>query len=233
MYFFNSKHKKIIIYVIIYVVGDKMRRKVEHYNGKTISRKVLNRINLIDLKIIQEGITQFEMAKLKSVKALCKEHDTTKEQEHIIIGEDWYIIYTEISEEEIEIKDWMAIHNVENKLTQTMEMYSALKNILLEHKDCYIEGMLRHSTSYPFYQKILDNGYIEEICDVVAIYEDTEEIEQIKQQIFSQYDSYEEYLQDESRNKYESVSLDDYIYHEVSFTVTNAFINKYKHSGRK
>lgn len=215
------------------IVGDNMRRKVEHYNGKTITRRVLKRINLIDLKIIQEGITEFEISKLKSVKSLYKAHQTTPGKEHIIMGEDWYIVYTEISEYEMEIKDWMAINKVKNKLTQTMEMYSALKQILLEYKDYTISALIRHSTSYPFYKKLLDTGYIEEICDLITIYEDTDEIEQIKQEIFSKYDSYEEYLQDESRNKYESASLDDYILHELSFIVTNAFVKKYKHSGRK
>ena len=40
------------------------------------------------------------------------------------------------------------------------------------------------------------------------------------------------YLEDENREKYQQASIEDYIYHDVSFNVTNAFINKYKKSGR-
>ena len=82
-----------------------MRKKIEFYNGHEITKKVLNRINLIDLKRIQEGINHFAMERLTSIKTLCKLHETTIEHEHIIIGEDWYIAYIDISENEIEIKD--------------------------------------------------------------------------------------------------------------------------------
>lgn len=87
---------------------------------------MLKRINLIDLKRIQEGITQFSIERIKTLKLLCKVHETTPKKEHIILGEDWYIIYTELSEDEIEIKDWVAINNVENKFMQTIEMFNTL-----------------------------------------------------------------------------------------------------------
>ena len=194
-----------IIHVIMYIVGDSMRKQVEYYNGKKITPNVLHRINLIDSKRIQEGITKFSIERPKGLKSLCKFHETTPENEHIILGEDWYIIYTELSEEEIDIKDWIAIHNVENKLTQTMEMYNALKNILLKYQDYNINSILRHSTSYPFYKKLLNDGYIEEGYDLVDLDDCTPELEQIRYQIFLKYDSLEDYLKDENRDKYENI----------------------------
>ena len=207
-----------------------MRSKVEYYSGNKITNKVLKRINLIDLKRIQEGITKFSMGRIKSLKSLCKSHETTPENEHIILGEDWYIIYTDISDIEIEIKDWVAIHSVESKFSQTMEMFNALKHILLEHENHIIYSTLRHSTSYQFYKKLLNEGYIEAGDEIIDFDDCNPELEIIKQEILSKYDSIEDYLLDESREKYERSSIEDYIYHDVSFNITNSFKNRYKKS---
>ena len=205
-----------------------MRKKVEYYKGNKITKKVLKRIHLIDTKRIQEGTNQFDMEECRTLKELCETYETIPKQIHLILGEDWYIVYTYLSEEEIDIKDWVAIDKVENKFTQTMEMFSALKKILLAHKNYDIYSMLRHSTSYPFYQKIVNNGYIEEGYDIVALDDSEEEIEAIKEQILDKYDSVEDYLRDESRERYEGTHIDDYIYHNVVFNTTDKFNNKYK-----
>lgn len=209
-----------------------MRKKIEYYNGKEITRSVLKRINLIDIKRIKEGINVFSMESVKTLKSLCKAHQSDPEEEYIILGEDWYIIYTKIFATEIDIKDWVAISNVENKLTQTMEMYSSLKQLFLENKDCDFYCMLRHSTSYPFYKKFLDEGHIEESMDVIDFDDYSPELTKIKEKILTEYNSIEEYLSDPNRELYKESHLEDYIYHEVSFNVTNTFQNKYKKSGR-
>lgn len=209
-----------------------MRQKVEHYSGHKITNKVFKKISLIDLKRIQEGVTQFSIERIKNLKQLCKIHDTIKAQEHIILGEDWYISYTKINEDEISINDWVAINNVENKFAQTMEMFNALKKILLENSQAIIYSMLRHSTSYPFYKKLLNEGYIEEGYDIIDFDDCTEELERIKEEILLEYDSFEEYLLDENRDKYEEYFIEDYIYHEVSFNMTESFTNRYTKSGR-
>ena len=170
--------------------------------------------------------------RIKSLNSLCKSHGTTPKNEHVILGEDWYIIYTDISDTEIEVKDWVAIHNVENKFSQTIEMFNALKHILLEHENSIIYSTLRHSTSYQFYKKLLNEGYIEEGFDIIDFDDCNQELEEIKQKILSKYDSIDDYLSDEFREKYESSSVEDYIYHDVSFNITNSFKNRYKLSSR-
>lgn len=209
-----------------------MRKKVEYYTGNKITPKVLHRINLIDLKRIKEGITKFTIGRVKTLKSLCKQHETNPDCEHIILGEDWYIVYTNISDDEIDIKDWVAIHNVENKFVQTIEMFNALKQLLIKHSNCNIYSTLRHSTSYQFYKKLLDEGYIDVGFDIIDFDDCTEELKQIKSKILSEYDSLYAYLEDENRERYESDSIEDYIYHDVSFNITNEFINKYKKAGR-
>lgn len=205
-----------------------MRKKVEYHKGTDLTKEILKRIHLIDAKRIQEGTTQFNMEECRTAEELCEIYETTPEATNIILGEDWYIIYAYISEEEIDIKDWVAIDKVENKFTQTMEMFSALKKILLAHKDYDIYSMLRHSTSYPFYQKLVNEGYVEEGYDMVDLDESSEELEVIKQEILDEYDSIEDYLSDEKRERYEGTHLDDNIYHNVVFNTTEKFNNKYK-----
>ena len=205
-----------------------LRRKVEYYNGKEITRAVLKRVNLIDLKRIQEGITQFAMEEVKSLKSLCEAHEVNPEDEHLIIGEDWYILYTDISDIEIEIKDWVAIGNVDNKLMQTMEMFNALKKVLLAHEDHDIHGTLRHSTSYKFYKKFLDEGYLEEGLNILDFDDEQPRLAAIKEKILSEYDSLYDYLADENRERYENDALEDYIYYDVCFNITDAFKKRYK-----
>lgn len=205
-----------------------MRRKVEYYNGKEITRAILKRTNLIDLKRIEEGITQLSLAEVKSLKELCKIHETIPQNEHLIIGEDWYIIYTDISDIEIEIKDWVAISNIENKFSQTMEMFNSLKKILLDHEHHDIYGSLRYSTSYQFYKKFLDRGYFEEGFNIVDFDDNSPRLTEIKETILSEYDSLDDYLSDKNRERYEDDSAEDHIYYDVCFNITESFKKRYK-----
>jgi len=168
------------------------------------------------------------MEPVKSLKKLCKEHEVKPKDEHIVIGEDWYIIYANISEFEIEIKDWVAIGNVENKFAQTMEMFTALKQILLNHENHDIYSTLRYSTSYKFYEKFRDEGYLEEGISIVDFDTYLPKLEEIKEKILSEYDTLYDYLADENRERYEEYALEDYIYYDVCFNITDAFKKRYK-----
>lgn len=209
-----------------------MRKKVEYYDGHKITKNVLKKVNLIDLKRIQEGITEFTVEEFTSLKEMCEVYETLPQNHHIILGEDWYLLYTKNDEGELEIKDWVAIHNVENKFIQTMEMFTAIKKIFLENQECDMYGVLRHSTSYKFYKKLLESNYIDEGYDIIEFEDEIEEVEETKNKILSEYDSLEDYLLDPNRNTYQEISLDDHIYHFVCFNITDTFKNKYKKSGR-
>jgi len=205
-----------------------MRKKVEYYHGYEITPQVLKEIERIDSTRETEGTTEFNNTKVKNLQELCEVHNTTEEQEHIILGEDWYINYATISEEEIDIKDWVAIEKVENKFTQTIEMFNTLKKILLEYQHCDIYSMLRHSTSYPFYKKLMNEGYIDEGYDIIDFDDCLPKLEEIKEKILTEYDSLEDYLSDENREKYEDSNIEDYIYHDVVFNMTEKFRDRYK-----
>lgn len=208
-----------------------MRGKVEYYDGREITKKELERVNLIELKSIEEGITIFEMESIKTLTELSYSHKTKSKNEHLILGEDWYISYTTISDSEIEINDWISINKVKNKFEQTMEMFNAIKQILVTHSDKHISAIFRHSTSYPFYKKFLDEGYLEELLDNVEFDDYLPTVEEIFEKILEQYDSIEKYLSDPNREKFEKEHIEDFIYHEVIFQVSQKFKNRYKKSG--
>lgn len=202
-----------------------MRKKVEYYKGTEITDEVLKRVNLIELKRQREGLTTFTSENIDSLEELCYEHDTKPAQENIILGEDWYIIYTTFNKE-IEIQEWLSIGNVKDKLIQTMEMFNAIKTILLDNKDKSIYATLRHSTSYKFYKLLLEKGYIKEFENRFDIADDIpEDLLTIIENIPKKYNSIEEYIDTEKEDNLED--LPDFIYHNVDFKVSDKFIERY------
>ena len=81
-----------------------MREKVKHYQGNEITSEVIRKMNLIELTRQREGLTTFSIENINNLLELCNYHDTDPEQENIIIGEDWYLMYT-IYNGELEIQE--------------------------------------------------------------------------------------------------------------------------------
>ena len=202
---------------------DIMREKVKHYQGKEITTEVIRKMNLIELLRQREGLTTFTIENIDNLEELCNYHDTKEEQENIIFGQDWYLMYTTYNDE-LEIQEWISINNVKDKLVQTMEMFKWIKKILLENKDKTIYSTLRHSTSYNFYKLFLEKGYIDEIYKSIDIEDDIPEdlLSLIENRDNS---SLEEYLDNEKEEILND--LPDFIFHNVEFWVTDKFIEKH------
>lgn len=206
-----------------------MKRQVNYYHGAEITLDVIKRINEIERKRINEGITCIISEPISSVGELCDIHLVSSiEQEHIILGEDWYIMYS-ILENQIELNEWLAVNNVDNKLIQTMEMYQSLKKLLLQSKDYKFFATMRHSTSYRFYQNMLNRGFLQEISNRAYIDENLPyDLELIKNDLKSKYSTLEEYLQNEDKEQLTETDFSDFIYHLVIFKTTKSFTKKYK-----
>ena len=206
-----------------------MREPIKYYNGFEITDEIIKKINLIELKRIKENITNITSEKIDTLKDLCNLHGTMPQEENIILGTDWYIIYTIYNDtpDEIEINEWLAINNVENKLMQTIEMFTAIKNILLNSKKVY--ATMRHSTSYKFYKSLLNRGYLEEISNIQELDDELpEHIEQEKNELKNKYSTLEEYLLNSSLKKHINQEIEDYIYHLVIFKTTKLFTKRYQ-----
>ena len=206
-----------------------MKRQVNYYHGAEITLDVIKRIKEIERKRINEGITCIISEPISSVGELCDIHLVSSiEQEHIILGEDWYIMYS-ILENQIELNEWLAVNNVDNKLIQTMEMYQSLKKLLLQSKDYKFFATMRHSTSYRFYQNMLNRGFLQEISNRAYIDENLPyDLELIKNDLKSKYSTLEEYLQNEDKEQLKETDFSDFIYHLVIFKTTKSFTKKYK-----
>lgn len=205
-----------------------MRKAIEYYKGYEINEEVIKRINSIEQIRINEGLTSITPEPISTLEDLCAIHDTLPEEENIILGQDWYIIYTKINYE-IEINEWLAIGDVQNKLTQTIEMLNALKIVLLKSGNTKVYATMRHSTSYKFYRSLLSRGYLEEISDIANIEDNLpEDLEQIKNNLKRKYESLEEYLSNSNKENLENTDFDDFIYHFIIFKTTDKFRKRYK-----
>ena len=200
-----------------------MREKVKHYQGNEITSEVIRKMNLIELTRQREGLTTFSIENINNLLELCDYHDTDPEQENIIIGEDWYLMYT-IYNGELEIQEWISINNVKDKLVQSMEMFNSIKKVLLENKESIVYSTLRHSTSYRFYRLLLEKGYINEIDNNIDISDD------IPEDLLSLVEnrgnsSIEEYLDTECEEVLDD--LPDFVFHNVEFMVSDKFVDRY------
>lgn len=208
-----------------------MRESIKYYTGYEITDEVIRKINIIELKRIKEGITYIKPVPIETLKDLCRIHGTFPDEENIILGEDWYIIYSKYDNDssEIEINEWLAIKNVKNKLVQTMEMFNAMKKILLQNPNAKIYATMRHSTSYKFYKTLLTRNYFEEIFDRPDIDDElSEEQQMIKEELKNKYQSLEEYLQYSEKENKTNQSFDDFIHHYIIFKITDKFVKRYK-----
>ena len=204
-------------------------RKVEYYTGYEITKEVIKKINIIALRRYCDSCYSLSYKKYHNLKGLCESNDCSKpEYINVVLGEDWYIIYSK-TKNYIEINEWVDVENVPNKLEQTMEMYSALKKILLLSEDKTLLATMKHNTSYKFYSSLIQRGLLQEFSDDVFVEEELpKDVEITKNQIEEQYGFVEDFLKDPNRNQEQEEALEDYIYHDVIFDITDGFKTRYK-----
>ena len=87
----------------------------------------------------------------------------------------------------------------------------------------------KHNTSYKFYYGLLIRGYLHEEQHNIKIdpYLPSD-INQTAYTICQSYEHLSDFFKDENRDKKQEEILEDYIYHDTEFTITDKFIKKYK-----
>lgn len=202
-----------------------MRKEVTHYQGKEITEDIIKKMRSISIKVYEKEQYDHLYEKMDNIREICYYHGTNPSEENVILGEDFFITYA-IRKSSIEIFEWVALKNVENKLIQTIEMFNQLKKILLQSEGIKISVYLRHITSYPFYELFQEKGYFEEIHDYPQIeYDKIPYTRNIIKEILRKYGSLYNYLKSNSK---EYSPLEEYIYHEITFKINDKFIKKYK-----
>jgi len=88
---------------------------------------------------------------------------------------------------------------------------------------------MRHSTSYKFYYDMLTRGYLNECYHNITIEPFLpSDIEKTAYTICQTYNHISNFLKDENRDKEQEELIEDYIYHEISFAITDKFVKRYQ-----
>lgn len=200
-----------------------MRKKPVHYTSDEISDKVIEKMKKIAKQRYDEIIYENYFENVKTLYSLCCLHDTSCDEEYLIMGDDWFISYAD-RRGNIEITEWVAIDNKRHKMAQSKEMFMAIKDILLLSKGKRISAYMRRDSSYQIYLTYLNKGYFQElknniILDFCRPPEMKIEFENGK----NSSESYEAYFQKRPASKY-----DKFVLHNVTFELTKNFTDRYK-----
>lgn len=144
-----------------------MERNVKTYCIEEIDNECIKRINTISKYAFYHDDDEF----LQNVEELIFYYEKYPGTLFIIMGEDWYIIYNKYGDY-IEIDEWTAILETKDKLIQSLEMYNAFVELFINNCDMKFKVSLLENTSYPFYLKMKERGYVEELSIGYSIYGD-------------------------------------------------------------
>lgn len=194
-----------------------MSRKIEIVNGVNLTDFQVHQINSIYLSAFVDY--NYSVERKEDFEEL---FDYLLKDITFIIGEDWFIVYS-VEDDYIDILLWAAKYNSDNKISQSVEMYNALKTLFLRYYNCYFTAEMIHSTSYQFYLKMLEKGYINPNYDFLKLY-NLNLLEQLKLKIIGSDNVTNQvldsglFIRDERLYK---------VIHEVNFELTDSFKRKY------
>lgn len=200
-----------------------MSRTIKVYIGYEISEDVIARLKHIAKSRYDKRIYDDYYSTIENIQELSFNHDLSPEREIIILGEDWFINYT-ISDSIVTFLEWVAIDNQDTKLKQTYEMMQSLKAILINNQDKQFTSDMRHDTSYQFYLKLKQRGFIKE--DLHGIEYDICSAPEGVKYIDINYNTIEEFFESEEAKQHPEYYK--FILHHLAFTVTDKFVKKYK-----
>lgn len=144
-----------------------MERSVKTYSIEELNNEHVKRINTISRYAFQTDDEEF----LSDVEELIFYYEKIPGTLFIMMGEDWYIIY-DIFYDYIEIDEWAAILETKEKIVQSIEMYNAFEELFINNCDLKFKVSLLDNTSYPFYLKLKEKGYVEELSRGCSVYGD-------------------------------------------------------------
>lgn len=201
------------------------QRCIEYYNNFTVTDEVIDRMkNIVLLRNDDRdtsGVTRNIIGSLESV--CCGVYDS--ELVNIVLGEDWFLIYVSDSEEII-IEAWVSNDSRGEVFIQTMEMYTEFKNVLLANENKLFNSYMKKTTSYNFFKKMLEKGFLEVFSEEMdlASYTPFSVIEPL----LMKYGSVPEFIR--LKEDYVDVEpeVDKYLFCDVEFGVTDKFVKKYK-----
>ena len=194
-----------------------MERNIVLYSSVEINEICINKIKQIKKKILKEELYNKFARDLKSIDELAKHYGFEVEQVKLILGEDWYVLYAQ-ENDYIYVLEWNGINDEKTKLIQSVEMYNSFINFFLNNKECTFCGYMRQTTSYRFYEKMLNDGYFEEIRNNIYNGSFLNRLVNLLKLLVEKKDISNSGISNEDLNN---------TFHFVAFNLTDKFINKY------
>lgn len=205
-----------------------MGREILYYSGRNIDKKVIDKIKYIANKGYNNYIYQAYFSRLKSVKDLCNLHDTSLGKERLILGKDWFLLYS-LDDDYLRMLEWVKDKESKESWEQTREIISELKKLLLKSKNRTIIGDLREDTSYNIYLSAIKRGYIEEKSNRMFLDFCMPKRMSLllKKSQFNK--NVEQFINSGDAKKYEQYH--DFVLHRVLFCMSEKFFRLYQING--
>lgn len=195
-----------------------MERSVKTYKSQEIDEEKLMRIKKIAASRCSEEIynTYYKQINLTELQKALQKNG------FISLGEDWFLFY-EIYDEEVIFGGWVATDNKKNKIKQVSEMLNTFKTIFIKYKDKTFYASCRHDSSYRFYETMLQKGYLKHYYDIIEMDVD------IAPPAIQPLNDFPPMLQHflHIKEVRENPEYLKYFLHDLEFTVTDKFIDKY------
>ena len=209
-------------------------RDIEIYKGNEIDIDKLRKMR----KIAVKGYNNFRWRKSNKVvntfEKIYSKISNKPETEFLVLGNDWYLLF-DVNDYTVNILGWVAIDNPETKLSQSIEMLTVIKELLLTNKDKRFVCALRHTTSYQIYTKMLMQEYFNETQHGIYTYFcpiGTEiRLKYLNDPSADSKTLFDKYLNSGAVEKHPKDL--EYVLHKIEFRVTDKFIEKYDAKEKK
>lgn len=201
-----------------------MGRIIERFKGKEISEEKIAKIRTIASKRYSKAIYNSSYWNVETIEDLAYLHDINVNDEIVILGDDWFLCYTEL-DDEVTILEWVAVDNKEHRLIQSIEMMNTFNRILIQNKTKLFKASMRHDSSYQFYCKMLKKEFFNEQSHTLEIDNCYGYAPERLKYLEEEYSSLEHFL-DSNEAKEHSEYL-KFILHCLEFYITDDFSKRF------
>ncbi len=136
-----------------------MQKRIHFYKGQDISQEQIKAIQNIAYQRYPKEIFDKYYKNIQNITDLAKNHHTKVQNEQLILGRDWMILY-KIEKKKLTFLEWIAINKQENNIRQSIEMYKEMKRVLIENFNKQMIASMRHDTTYQLYLKLIEKGLL-------------------------------------------------------------------------
>lgn len=204
-------------------------RNVFNFYGRDIDEEKIGLIKKITAERYDKSIFDSSYWSLFDIDSLSHILDVNVDDIILTLGEDWFLLYS-TSDSYVTILEWVASNNLDCKFVQIIEMLNTFKGIFLKFKDMKFSAYMRHDSSFPFYSKMLQQGFFEETFHSIGFDNCSGYAPERLKYLDEEYSGFDDFLvSDEAVEHPEYLK---YILHDLQFLVTDKFVKKYEKSSK-